>query len=308
MLSVVPISTSIRSTASLAPPCSGPVERRHRPRHGAVRVRAGAADHPHGGCRAVLLVVRVQDEEDVQRAHQSRGCLVLPPTDPEQHVQEVLGVGETVLRVHVRQPLVVPVGVGGQRGHLGQEPHDLGAPVLRIVDPPGLGVEGRQRRHRRDHHPHGVGVVAEAPQDGRDVLVHVGVMGDLVHEVVQLGPRGKFPVQDEVAHLEEGRLPGQLLDRVSAVLQYPLAALHVGDPAGGEGRVGEAGVVGHHPEVAVVDLDPAQVQGADDVAVQDVDFIPPSGAVVGDAEGVSGVAVGHWVSGAGGVPGARAGS
>jgi hypothetical protein len=65
------------------------VEPGHRSRERAERIRLRRADHPHGGRRAVLLVVRVQDEQDVQRALEHRVGAVLLHADPEQHVQEV---------------------------------------------------------------------------------------------------------------------------------------------------------------------------------------------------------------------------
>ena len=197
----------------------------------------------------------------------------------------------------------MPEGEGRQRRHLGQQTDDLNPPILRVVHLFGFRVEGRQRRHRRDHHPHGVGVVPEALKDGQDVLVHVGMEGHPVNEVVELLPSREFSVQDQVGNLEERGLPGKLLDGVPAVLQDALAALYIRNPAGGKRGVGEGGVVGHHPEVGVVHLDPAQIHGADHVAVEDIYFVFPARAVVDDGQGVSGVVLGHLVSGAGLSPG-----
>ena len=49
-----------------------------------------------------------------------------------------------------------------------------------------LGMERRHRRHRRDHHAHGVGVIAEALHHLGEVLVDKRVAHDALGEVVEL--------------------------------------------------------------------------------------------------------------------------
>jgi hypothetical protein len=65
------------------------VERRRGAGHRGVGVGVRAADDPHRGGAAVLLVVRVQDEQHVHRPLEHRVDLVLQLRHPEQHVQEV---------------------------------------------------------------------------------------------------------------------------------------------------------------------------------------------------------------------------
>ena len=54
----------------------------------------------------------------------------------------------------------------------------------------------------------------------------------------------QFAVDQQVADLDEGRLLGELLDRVAAVAQDPGVAVDVGDGALGRGGVDEAVVEG----------------------------------------------------------------
>ena len=231
-------------------------------------------------------MVGVQDEEHVERALEDRIRPVLLHADPEQHVQEVGRVGEFVLRIHVRQPAMVPERERGQRGDLRDRAHDLDPARLRVVDFFGIRIERGERRGRAGQDAHRVGVVAEPVQHLEDVLMNVGVERHLLHEVVQLGLGGQLPLQEQIGDLEVRGPLRQLLDRVAAIAQDPLIAVDEGDGATGRDGIRVGRIVGHHPEVALVDLDLAQVHRADHVALEDVDLVVLAGPVVPDAEGV----------------------
>jgi hypothetical protein len=68
-----------------------------------------------------------------------------------------------------------------------------------------------------------VRVVAERVHELPDVLVHEGVEGDVVRELVELRRVGSSPLISRYAHLEEARFLGQLLDGVAAVPRMPLS-------------------------------------------------------------------------------------
>ena len=55
---------------------------------------------------------------------------------------------------------------------------------------------------------------------------------DPLHPAVQLAVLGELTVDEQVCDLKEGRVLGQLLDRVAAVEQDPLVAVDVGDVRG----------------------------------------------------------------------------
>ena len=183
-------------------------------------------------------------------------------------------------------PAVVAVGERRQRRHLRDQPDDLHVADLVVLDRARLRIEGRERADRRQQHPHRVGVVAEALHELLDVLVHERVDRDLVRPVVELLLGRQLAVDQQVGDLEVGRLLGQLLDRVAAVLEDPLVAVDEGDrrPARRRGHVGR--VVGHQPEVVVVGLDLAQL-GRADRAVLDRNLVLLAGAVVGDRQRVA---------------------
>ena len=69
------------------------------------------------------------------------------------------------------------------------------------------------------------------------------------------GLRRQLAVDEQVGDLEVGRLLGELLDRVAAVLEDALVAVDVGDRRAARRGVRERRVVGHEAEVVLVDLD-----------------------------------------------------
>ena len=232
-------------------------------------------------------MVGVQDEQDVERPLQPRIRLVLELGHLEQHSEEVAGIAQVVVGIDVRLPHRVAVGERRQRRHLRDQPDDLEVADLRVVDLVGVGIEGRERAGRGQEHPHRVGVVAEALHEALDVLVHERVDRDLVRPLVQLRLGGQLTVDEQVGDLEIGRLLRELLDRIAAVLQDAGLAVQERDGRATRGGVHERGVVGHDPEVVLVDLDVPQGGGTYG-AVLDRDLISLARPVVRDREGVGG--------------------
>ena len=99
-----------------------PVERRRRAGQRRIRIGVRAADAAHRVRAAVLLVIRVQDEQHVQRAFEDRMRLVSRLGHLEQHVQEVSREAQLVVGKHVRTADGVAERVGGDARHLGDEP------------------------------------------------------------------------------------------------------------------------------------------------------------------------------------------
>ena len=100
--SIEPISASILQHRLVGAAVQRPVQRRRRAGERRIRIGMRAADAAHRVRAAVLLVVGVQDEEDVERALEHRVRLVPRLGHLEQHVQEVAGEAQLVVRQHVR--------------------------------------------------------------------------------------------------------------------------------------------------------------------------------------------------------------
>ena len=228
-------------------------------------------------------MVGVQDEQDVERPLQPRIRLVLELGHLVEHVQEVAGVAQVVVRIDVRLPHVVAERERRQRRHLRDQPDHVGVADVLVLDLRRVGIERRQRGHRRAQHPHRVRVVAVALHELLDVLVHERVDRDLVRPLVELRLVRQLAVDEQVGDLEIGRLLGELLDRIAAVLQDALVAVDVRDRRATRRRVHERRVVGHQAEVVVVDLDVSQRRRADG-PVLDRHLVRATGPVVGDRQ------------------------
>ena len=206
---------SIRTTASLAPPCSGPYSALARSGRRRVRIGVAGADDAHRRGAAVLLVVGVQDEQHVHRPLERRVDLVVG-ADLPHHVQEVGRVRQVVVRVVERQADREAVGHRRERRRLGDQPQDLLVAAGVVVDVLGAVVERAERGDRRDEHAHRVGVVVEAVDEPlAHVLVDERVVGDVVRPRGELVGGRQLAVQQQVGDLEIGRVLGELLDRVA---------------------------------------------------------------------------------------------
>ncbi len=102
--------------------------------HRQVRIGLRAPDDAHGAGAAILFVVGVQNEQDIQRAGNHRARHILRLGHAPQHVHEVFGVAEVVIGINIRMPAPVPIGKCRQRCHLGDDAHNLLLPVYRIVN------------------------------------------------------------------------------------------------------------------------------------------------------------------------------
>src|SRR5690606_40419747 len=86
-----------------------------------IRIRARAARHAYRGRGAVLLVIGVQDEEQVQCFRGDFVDVVRLGRYREEHVQQVLAVVEVVARVDERLAGAELEGGGGDRRQLGDD-------------------------------------------------------------------------------------------------------------------------------------------------------------------------------------------
>jgi hypothetical protein len=104
-------------------------------------------------------------------------------------------------------------------------------------------VEGGQRADRRRQHRHRVRVAGEPVEEAAQILVEQGVHSYSPAELRKLRGGGQLAVDEQVGDLQEGRLLGELLDRITAVTQDPRITVDVRDRRGARGRVDEAGIV-----------------------------------------------------------------
>ena len=94
-----PDLVSIRSTGLVGAAVAGAVEGGGGGGGGRVGIGVGGAHDPHGRGRAVLLVVGVEDEQDVEGSGQDRVGLEAGLGDLPHHREEVVGEVERVVGV-----------------------------------------------------------------------------------------------------------------------------------------------------------------------------------------------------------------
>ncbi len=215
------------------------------------RIGARRTREAHGRGGGVLLVVRVQDENPVERAHQHRVDLVFFGGHREHHAHEVGGIGQIVLRIHERLADRVFVGHGHDGGQLGDQPEGRDFAVLGVSDVERVVIERGERAHHSDHHRHRVRVAAEPGVEPRELFVHHGVMGDDIDEPLLLLLVRQLAVQQQVAHLEKVAVHRELLDRIAAVEQHARVAVDIRDFRAAARRGHEPGVVGEYPRLRV---------------------------------------------------------
>ena len=199
-------------------------------------------DDPHRRGRAVLLVVGVQQEEDVQRLDHHRVDLEVLAGRLERHPQEVRHVAPAALRADHVLAEGTPVRVRRDRRGLGQEQDGGELDRRRVERVDALGVVAGQGGDRAGEDGHRVGVRGERADERLEVVVQVGVPLDALDPGGELGRPRELTVGEQVGDLEEGRVLGELVDRVAAVEQHALVAVDVGDGRLARGGVHEAGV------------------------------------------------------------------
>ena len=204
---------------------------------------------------------------------------------PEQHVQEIAGVGQIVVRQVVGPTDRMPVGIGGDGRHLRDEADGLQAPRLGREDLLRVRIERGQRPHSADEHAHRMGVVLEPLHQLRDVRVQHRVERDVTRPLPVFCVGRQLAEENHVRGFEKITVLGQLFDWIAAVEEDALVAVDERDAAAAGGGVHERRVVGHHPELVGGDFDLPQIHRANG-AVLDRDVVLLARAVVGDGERV----------------------
>ncbi len=177
-------------------------------------------------------MIGVQDEKGVHRFRQDGIRLETGLRRLPHHRQEVGREVEGVVRVDEGHADAEAVSRRRERRHLRDQADDLLVADVGIEDVLRLGVERRKGGDRRDEDAHRMGVVVEALEETlAHVLMDEGVVRDLLDPALELLGRRQLAEQQQVSHLEVGRLLGQLLDRVPAVFEDSFVAVDEGDRA-----------------------------------------------------------------------------
>src|SRR6266566_4298253 len=248
-----------------------------------IGIDVGAADAPDGVGGAVLLVVGMKDEENVESAFQGWVRPVLRFGGGKEHVQKVARIAEVVVRIDERHAQSMTIRECSDRRNLPDETIRLLLARLDAEDVFCVVIESGKRGNRGDHHAHGMGVVMKAVEKLLDAFVDESVMRDVIGPILQLRRRGQFAMQEQIRGFQIGAFFREVFDGIAAITQDAGVPIDVGNLADAGGGVVEGRVIAHHPEIFWVDFDLAEVGGTDGI-VRDGDLVGFAGAVVDDGK------------------------
>ncbi len=160
------------------------VERGDGRGRGGIRINMRASDSADGVGGAVLFVIRVQDEEDIESALERGIRTVFRFRGAEKHVQKIARIAEFIVRIDERHSQSVPIRKCRNSGHLADEAVGLLPARFRVKNVLGVVIKGRKRGDRGDHHAHRVGVVVKSIEKLLDAFVDKSVMRDVVGPVL----------------------------------------------------------------------------------------------------------------------------
>src|SRR5688572_18272001 len=90
---------------------------------------------------AVLLVVRVQYEQNIKRAFKHGVRLILKLRSLKHHVQKIAFVAEVVIRIGILHSDAMAVSERGNGWHFGDQPMYLFAPAVHVKNIFGVRIE-----------------------------------------------------------------------------------------------------------------------------------------------------------------------
>ncbi len=231
-------------------------------------------------------MIGVKDEQHVERALEHRIGLVLKLGHLEEHREEVAGVAQVVVGVHVGQATRMPVRPRRDGRHFADQPAGLEAARLELKNTLRVRIESGHRSDGSHQHAHRMRVVAKAVHEALDVLVHHRVNLDVVLPDAEVLEVGQLAFYDQIRGLEIVALLGEFLDGIAAVAEDSPFAVDEGHFAAARRGVDECGVVGHQAEVVGAAANLAKLRCAYDAALLDGDLVGLAGAVISNGERV----------------------
>ena len=202
-------------------------------------------DHAHRRRAAILAVVGVQNQQQVQGVDEIRVHLVPFAGHGEHHVQEVLAVGQVVFGIDERLADRLLVAERGDGRHFGQ--HAVDRQLALLAD--------------RADRANPCSRSASAPTTELRIAIGWASGGkpakivfipscssvcdaDVLAELLQLLRGGQFAVDQQVGHFLEIAALGHLFHRIAAVAEDALLAVEKGDRTARGAGVGVAFVQG----------------------------------------------------------------
>ena len=229
----------------------------------------------------------MKNKENVEGAFQRWIRPILRLGSAKEHVQEIAGIAELVVRIDERHSQSVPIGERGNRRNFSDQTIGLLLARLDAEDVFRVVIKSGKRGDRRNHHAHGMGVVVKAVEKFLDAFVNESVVRNVVGPIIQLRRSRQFAMQEQIRGFQIGAFFRQVFDGIAAITEDASVAIDVRNPADARSGVVERRVVAHQAKIFWIHFYLAEVGGADGV-VRDGDFVGLAGAIVDDGEGLAG--------------------
>ena len=236
--------SSISTTSTLAPPCSGP----HKAQTAAAQ-EANRFARAEPTTRAVDVLqfcswsawrMKIR----FRASSTSVRDVVLLIRNREHHVQEVRTVAQGGIRIDEGQSQRTPIGIGGDRPHLADQPGGDFLERLVVAQREELRIETGHVAQRRREQGHRRGVGGDVLELVLHALVQQLVPRQPLAEPVQFVLLGQSAENQQPGSLDEVGMFGELLDGDAAIAEDPLVPVDERDRALADGRVRQRRVVG----------------------------------------------------------------
>jgi hypothetical protein len=212
-----------------------------------IKVRLTACYKPYGTGGAVLLMVGMQDEQDVQSLHMQGVRLIGVDRSPEHHVQEVFTVGELVGRFLEVQPVHLAVAECCDGTHLGKQSADGKVNVLFRVHIGYFGVECRKGSYHGRKDGHGVGFLGEVTEKVTHIDMQQGVPVEHLCILVSFWQVGKLTFDEQVGHLDKVAMVYKIFNIIATIPEDTFLTIDKANGAHARACIHKARVVGDEP-------------------------------------------------------------
>ena len=144
------------------------------------------ADTPHHVGAAVLFVIGMKNEKNIECVFENRIEVVLQLGHLVHHAQEIARIAQIKIWVNVRQAETVTVTICRNGGHFSEKSIGLELTGFDIIDITGIGIECRQRADRTDEHAHRMRVMMKSLHQFLRAFMQHCMMQDIVFPFVIL--------------------------------------------------------------------------------------------------------------------------
>ena len=174
-------------------------------------------------------MIGMQHEDGIECMHQDGIRLIFLAGRTKHHIHEVGGITQIIARIHERLTDRVFISHRHNSRKLGDNAVEAKIAVLRVGKILGIVIEGRQRADHANHDRHRVRVAPKALIELGHLLMHHSVRLDDRNEIAFLFSVRQLAVFQQISHIKEVAVFGQLLDRIAAIEQHALLAIDEGD-------------------------------------------------------------------------------